>query len=186
MSEKTNEREQYPEKLCDFVIIELARGPQTPKKGRIRCFSSYWLRYESRPFSVQKFHEAFKENGSRTLLLMFGMQLKAFKSSVEEFLANLQHISKVVDYTILETHHFRPAPTCNLLMPNSFRVYTDLADTLPIITALDWAKQLQSLVVPPPNVCFSLNLAALHYELKSTSIRIGAPCQSETLVRYNQ
>ncbi|KAM7308356.1 hypothetical protein ISCGN_011990 [Ixodes scapularis] len=250
MSENTNEREQYPEKLCDFVVyMDLSYNGQEDKlvpKGNGSGFALFTSLVQQRagnhlvavshddirecmdkwkdPMSLshfvvtttawiiknkfdglafldllvitdqmpailkmlQKFHEAFKENGSRTLLLMFGMQVKAFKSSVEEFLANLQHISKVVDYTILETHHSRPAPTCNLLMPNSFREYTDFADTLPIITALDWAKQLQSLVVPPPNVCFSLNLAALHYELKSKSIQIGAPCQSETLVRYNQ
>ncbi|CAN7983211.1 unnamed protein product, partial [Ixodes pacificus] len=140
MSENTHEREQYPEKLCDFVVyMDLSYNGQEDKlvpKGNGKCTGKYFSGMEVISLAVTKFHEAFKENGSRTLLLMFGMQVKAFKSSVEEFLANLQHISKVVDYTILETHHSRPAPTCHLLMPNSFREYTDLADTLPIVSQL--------------------------------------------------
>lgn len=135
---------------------------------------------------LQKFHESFKENRPRSLLLMFGIQVQNYRASPVELLQNLQKIVKVVDYTILETHHSRPSTTCNALLPTSFREYSDLSDNLPVVTALDWTNQLQKGVEPTPNLCFSLNLASLHYTLKTTTTHVGAPCDSEHLIPYNK
>lgn len=135
---------------------------------------------------LQKFHEAFKENRPRTLILMYGIQVRNYKATSVELLQNLQKIARVVDYTILETHHSRISSTCNALLPTSFREYSDLADNLPVVTALEWTKQLQSSVVPMPNMCFSLNLASLHYTLKTTANSVGAPCDTEQLIPYNK
>ncbi|KAK8779604.1 hypothetical protein V5799_019052 [Amblyomma americanum] len=135
---------------------------------------------------LQKFHEAFKENRPRTLLLMYGIQVRNFKTTSVELLQSLQKIAKVVDYTILETHHSRNSTTCNALLPTSFREYSDMADSLPVVTALEWIKQLQSNLVPMPNVCFSLSLATLHYTLKTAANNVGAPCDTEALVPYNK
>ncbi|KAL1435919.1 hypothetical protein MTO96_010689 [Rhipicephalus appendiculatus] len=135
---------------------------------------------------LQKFHESFKENRPRSLLLMFGIQVQNYKASPVELLQNLQKIVKVVDYTILETHHSRPSTTCNALLPTSFREYSDLSDNLPVVTALDWTNQLQKGVEPMPNLCFSLNLASLHYTLKTATTNVGAPCESEHFIPYNK
>ncbi|XP_037577997.2 uncharacterized protein LOC119460932 isoform X3 [Dermacentor silvarum] len=135
---------------------------------------------------LQKFHEAFKENRPRSLLLMFAIQVTNYKAASVELLQNLQKIVKVVDYTILETHHSRPLTTCNALLPTSFREYSDLADSVPVVTALEWTKQLQNGVEPLPNLCFSLSLASLHYTLKTTTNNVGAPCDDEKLIPYNQ
>ncbi|KAH6927787.1 hypothetical protein HPB50_008621 [Hyalomma asiaticum] len=134
---------------------------------------------------LQKFHESFKENRPRSLLLMFGIQVRNYKEPSVELLQNLQKIVRVVDYTILETHHSRPANICNALLPTSFREYSDLADSLPV-TALDWSKQLQDGVEPMPNLCFSLSMASLKYTLKTTTNNVGAPCDKEEFIPYNK
>ncbi|XP_054921693.1 uncharacterized protein [Dermacentor andersoni] len=93
---------------------------------------------------LQKFHEAFKENQPRSLLLMFAIQVKNYKSASVELLQNLQKIVKVVDYTILETHHSRPLTTCSALLPTSFREYSDLADSVPVTCSRDdWVGPIQ-------------------------------------------
>ncbi|XP_065282400.1 uncharacterized protein [Dermacentor albipictus] len=135
---------------------------------------------------LQKFHEAFKENQPRSLLLMFAIQVKNYKSTAVEVLQTLQKIVKVVDYTILETHHSRPLTTCSALLPTSFREYSDVADSVPVVTALEWTNKLQNGVEPLPKLCFSLSLASLHYTLKTTTNNVGAPCDGETLIPYNQ
>lgn len=135
---------------------------------------------------LEKFHEAFKENRPRSLILMYGVQVRDFRANSLELLQNVQKIVKIVDYTILETHHVRHASTCNALVPTSFREYTDKSDNLPVMTAIEWIKHLQTTSMPPPNVCFSLSLASLHYTLSSESTNVGAPCDNETLISYGK
>lgn len=135
---------------------------------------------------LEKFHEAFKENRPRSLLLMYGVQVRDFRANSVELLQNVQKIVNIVDYTILETHHVNHTSTCNALVPTSFREYTDKSDILPVVTALEWIKHLQSVGVPPPNVCFSISMASLHYTLTSESTNVGAPCENETLLSYSK
>lgn len=135
---------------------------------------------------LEKFHESFKENRPRSLILMYGVQVRDFRTNSAELLQDVLKIAKIVDYTILETHHMGHTSTCSALVPTSFREYSDKADTLPVVTAVEWIKQLQSDGVPPPNVCFSISMAALHYTLTSESTNVGAPCDNETLLSYSK
>ncbi|KAH7947106.1 hypothetical protein HPB52_007537 [Rhipicephalus sanguineus] len=168
MTEKTSVKEQFPAEACDFVVfMDLTYNGQEDKLVPKANVAND--RFPTLHKMLQKFHESFKENRPRSLLLMFGIQVQNYRASPVELLQNLQKIVKVVDYTILETHHSRSSTTCNALLPTSFREYSDLSDNLPVVTALDWTIQLQKGVEPTPNLCFSLNLASLHYTLKTTT-----------------
>ncbi|KAL3204538.1 hypothetical protein MRX96_011541 [Rhipicephalus microplus] len=154
MTEKTSAKEQFPTEACDFVVFmdltyngqEDKLVPKTNGSG-FELFSAmaangtgnHLVAGQSGGHS-RKFHESFKENRPRSLLLMFGIQVQNYKAPPADLLQNLQKIVKVVDYTILETHHSRPSTTCNALLPTSFREYSDLADNLPVVTALDWTN----------------------------------------------
>ncbi|XP_064473625.1 uncharacterized protein LOC135388172 isoform X2 [Ornithodoros turicata] len=137
---------------------------------------------------LHKFHEAFKESRPRSLLLMFGAQISNphNASFVKEYLHNLEQIAKVADYTIVETHHQASQP-CRTHLPNAFRAYNEKADNVPVVTALDWIKNLQQSVSPTPAVCYSLSLASLLYTTSNAEgSEVGVPCVHETLTRYNQ
>lgn len=123
-----------------------------------------------------------------SLLLMFGAHISGIEDLLDLEATPLQHIAKVVDVMIFETHHARILRQCRVVPPSPYTALHSPDKVLPVKAGISIAKSLRRSVRsgPPATLCVSVSMAALKFTFTDEIPSYGGLCTKEEWTSYDE